>query len=231
MGTTSSSRPERKFIALAGNAGAGIMPLKGDLVAVGGELNPASLLAAYRSGIFPWYEDDSPVLWWSPHPRAILEFDALRLSRRLRRTIRSGRFHVTFDRDFAAVIRACAGGRREGTWLTADMIRAYIQLHEIGHASSVEVWRANRLAGGLYGVLIGRYFSAESMFHAERDASKVALAALIERLRGLGFTWLDLQVLNDHTRRLGGREIPRAAFLRRLEEAVRAPAALPPAGG
>src|SRR5712692_774471 len=128
------------------------------LVAVGGDLQPARLLQAYRGGVFPWYDEGDPVCWWSPDPRAILELDRFHVSRRLRRTIRSGRFRLTVNQDFAGVIRGCAHAREDGTWITPEMIEAYEEFHSLGHAHSVEVWSEDRLAGGLYGVLIGGFF-------------------------------------------------------------------------
>ncbi len=190
------------------------------LVAVGGDLSPARLLAAYRHGIFPWYDDDTPILWWSPDPRAIFELDRFHISRRLRRTLASGQFRITVNRDFAAVIRACAERPGIGTWITADMIDAYERLHQLGFAHSVEVWRGDELAGGVYGVAIGGFFAGESMYTRLRDGSKVALAGLVERLRQRGFTLFDTQFVTDHTRRLGAIEIPRTEYLRRLREAL-----------
>src|SRR5437588_4129321 len=149
------------------------------LVAVGGDLRPDTLLDAYRRGVFPWYDESLPVCWWSPDPRAILPLDALHVSRRLARTIRAGRFTVTINRDFAGVMRGCAD-RAEGTWITPEMLAAYGRLHELGHAHSVEAWQGDELAGGVYGVAIGGFFAGESMFHRRTDASKVALAALVE---------------------------------------------------
>jgi leucyl/phenylalanyl-tRNA---protein transferase len=188
------------------------------LLAVGGELTVPRLLAAYRRGIFPYYES-GPVLWWSPEPRAVIELDGLHVSRRLARTIRSGKFAVTFDTDFDAVIRGCAQ-RLEGTWITADIIRAYSELHRAGHAHSVEVWRQGELAGGLYGVTIGGLFAGESMFSGISDASKVALVHLVERLKRRGYVLLDVQILNDHTQSMGAIEIPRDVYLDRLADAV-----------
>src|SRR6516165_6800384 len=144
------------------------------LVAIGGDLHPSRLLDAYRRGVFPWFDEDSPILWWSPDPRAIFEMDGLHVSRRLARTVRSERFTVTFDRAFGEVIRGCADRPNDGVWITADMIDAYTRLHELGHAHSIEVWHEGRLAGGLYGVAIGAFFAGESMFTSVRDASKVA---------------------------------------------------------
>ena len=190
------------------------------LVAIGGDLRPERLLHAYRSGIFPWYDEDGPICWWSPDPRAIFELDGLHISRRLRRTVRSGRFQTTINRDFAGVIRGCAEGRDDGTWITTDMIAAYERLHQLGHAHSLEVWHGDQLAGGIYGVAIGGFFAGESMFHRVRDASKVALAHLGGQLRQCGFQLFDIQFLTDHTARLGAIEIPRAEYLRRLERAL-----------
>ena len=190
------------------------------LVAVGGDLSPARLLEAYRRGIFPWYDENTPILWWSPDPRAIFELDRLHVPRRLQRTLRSGQFTVTFDRDFATVIRACAHRPGQGTWITAEMIAAYERLHQLGYAHSVEVWRGDDLAGGLYGVAIGGFFAGESMCTLIRDGSKVALMALVERLRQRGFTLFDTQFVTDHTRRLGAIEVPRKDYLHRLEAAL-----------
>jgi leucyl/phenylalanyl-tRNA--protein transferase len=190
------------------------------LIAVGGDLRPACLLAAYRAGVFPWYSDDSPILWWSPDPRAIFELDGLHLSRRLRRTLRSGKFAVTVDRDFASVIRGCADRPGDGNWITGDMLVAYEALHEMGYAHSVEVWRGEELAGGLYGVAIGAFFAGESMFTRVRDASKVALAHAALRLRERGFELFDIQFTTEHTRRLGAVEIPRHEYLERLRRAL-----------
>ena len=189
------------------------------LVAVGGDLRPATLLDAYRHGVFPWYDESLPIAWWSPDPRALIPLDAFHVSRRLARTIRAGRFEIAINRDFAGVIRGCAD-RAEGTWITPEMIVAYEHLHVLGHAHSVEAWRNGKLAGGVYGVGIGGFFSAESMFHRVSDASKVALTALVERLRARGFALLDVQMLNEHTATLGAVEIPRREYLRRLPNAV-----------
>jgi leucyl/phenylalanyl-tRNA--protein transferase len=193
------------------------------LVAVGGDLSSERLLEAYRRGIFPWYDEQTPILWWSPEPRAVFELDGLRVSRRLRRTLRSGRFSVTVNRDFAAVIRACAVRPGQGTWITADMIAAYERLHHLGHAHSVEAWQGDVLAGGVYGVAVGGLFAGESMFTRVRDGSKVALVALAERLRRRGFALFDIQFVTDHTKRLGAVEIPREEYLARLREAIERP--------
>jgi leucyl/phenylalanyl-tRNA---protein transferase len=201
------------------------------IVGFGGRLTPDWLLDAYQHGIFPWPAGafDRPVAWWSPDPRAIIELDGLHVSRRLRRTIRGGRFTVTRDSDFISVIRGCATapGRRGETWLNSRMIRAYIRLHELGHAHSVEAWCGDELAGGVYGVAIAGLFAAESMFHRRSDASKVALFHLVEHLRRRGYALLDIQQLTPHTARLGATEIPRIEYLRRLGEALKLPVTFP----
>ncbi len=190
------------------------------LVAVGGDLSPARLLEAYRRGIFPWYDAQTPILWWSPDPRAIFELDNVHVSRRLRRTIRSGRFTVTVNRDFAAVIRACADRPGQGTWITPEMIEAYERLHRLGYAHSVEAWRGDVLGGGIYGVAVGGLFAGESMCTRVTDGSKVALIALVERLRQRGFTLFDTQFVTEHTQRLGATEVPREEYLARLRAAL-----------
>jgi leucyl/phenylalanyl-tRNA--protein transferase len=190
------------------------------LVAVGGELTPARLLEAYRRGIFPFFDEETPILWWSPDPRAIFELDGLHVSRRLARTVRSGRFAVTLDTAFRAVMEGCAVRPGQGVWITADMIAAYTRLHQLGHAHSVEVWYEGQLAGGVYGVTIGGLFAGESMFSRVRDASKVALVHLMERLRQRGYQLFDVQYLNAHTASLGAIEIPRREYLSRLRRAV-----------
>ena len=197
------------------------------LVCVGGSLEPEWLLDAYRHGIFPWpvVRGFKKMQWWSPDPRAIFELDGFRCSRRLARTCRSGQFTVTSDRDFSGVIHGCAtaGDRKRNTWLMPPMIDAYCQLHELGHAHSVEVWHDNKLAGGTYGVAIGGLFAGESMFHYVRDASKVALYFLIEHLRERSYRLFDIQQLTPHTESLGAVEIPRADFLARLKSAISTP--------
>jgi leucyl/phenylalanyl-tRNA--protein transferase len=190
------------------------------LVAVGGDLSPRLLLYAYRRGIFPWFDEASPILWWSPDPRAIFELDGLHITRRLARTVRSGKFTATVDRAFGEVIRGCAHRPSDGVWITPNMIDAYTRLHEMGHAHSIEVWHDGQLAGGVYGVAIGGLFAGESMFTRIRDASKVALVHLMERLRERGYQLFDVQFVNEHTARLGAIEIPRREYLRRLRMAV-----------
>lgn len=188
------------------------------LVAMGGDLRPATLLRAYRSGVFPWYNENEPILWWSPDPRAIFELDQFSLSRRLARTIRSEKFRVTINQAFPQVMLGCAD--RDRTWITQDMFQAYVHMHRLGHAHSIEAWLGDELAGGVYGIAIGGFFAGESMFHRVRDASKVALAYLIEYLRLRGYLLFDSQVLTEHTARMGAIEIPRELYLLRLRNAI-----------
>jgi leucyl/phenylalanyl-tRNA--protein transferase len=185
------------------------------LLAAGGDLAPARLLAAYRRGIFPWYSPGQPVLWWSPDPREVLPIDALHVSRSLRRALRRAAFAVATDSDFSAVIDACAAPRPHspGTWITPEMRAAYLQLHALGVAHSVEVWRGAQLIGGVYGVVVGRVFSGESMFSRVSDASKIALVALAQWCRGHGLALIDCQLPSAHLRSLGSRPMPRAEFL------------------
>ena len=191
----------------------------GGLLAVGGDLSPKRLLAAYRAGIFPWFDDDqAPVLWWSPDPRAVLAPGEMRISRSLAKRLRNGGFKVTFDRAFAEVVSACASKRegQSGTWITPGMGAAYGHLHELGYAHSLEVWSEGRLAGGLYGLSIGAFFFGESMFSRIPDASKVALAHLSEQLKRWGFQLIDCQIPNRHLSSLGVKSMPRAEFLAAL---------------
>jgi leucyl/phenylalanyl-tRNA--protein transferase len=198
------------------------------LLAIGGDLAPDRLVAAYRAGIFPWFEAEGPILWWSPDPRLVLFPTELRVSRRLARTVRSGRFEIRFDSAFDDVVRACAEVPRDhedGTWITREMREAYGRLHRLGLARSAEAWRDGRLVGGVYGVVAGRCFCGESMFHLETDASKVALVAMVERLASEGFEMLDCQIRSEHMVRLGAREIPRDEYLSRLDRGCREAAA------
>lgn len=192
------------------------------LVALGGDLKPDTLLRAYSRGIFPWYDEGWPICWWSPDPRAIFDLDSFRVPRRLARTIRSGKFHCTIDRNFEAVLRGCAD-RAEGSWITPDMLAAYLLLHRLGFAHSVEAWQGDQLAGGIYGVALRGFFAGESMFTRLRDGSKIALAFLINHLRRQGYTLFDIQMLTPHTTRLGAVEIPRPVYLQRLLAALRDP--------
>lgn len=184
------------------------------LLAVGGDLAPARLLGAYRRGIFPWYSSGQPLLWWTPDPRAVLTPATLHISRSLRRTLRRRAFELSADRAFDQVMAACAGPRtgQAGTWITAAMRSAYNALHQQGTAHSVECWMDGKLAGGLYGLAIGRVFFGESMFAHRRDASKIALAALCSRLRDWGYELIDCQVENPHLESLGAHTMARAQF-------------------
>lgn len=195
------------------------------LLAVGGNLQPDCLLRAYRRGIFPWYEAGQPILWWSPDPRLVLFPQRLHVSRSLRKTLRCAGFEVAFDHDFAAVMQACGAPRRDehGTWITAEMLEAYMRLHRLGYAHSVEVHRDGELVGGLYGVALGRVFFGESMFHRVTDASKVALWALVQRLLARGFAMIDCQMETAHLRSLGAETVPRARFSELLAACDEAP--------
>jgi leucyl/phenylalanyl-tRNA--protein transferase len=189
------------------------------LLAIGGDLSPDRLLTAYAKGIFPWYDDESPILWWSPDPRLVLEPEWLHVPASLRRSIRRGRFRMTADSAFSRVIARCAERARpgqRGTWITAEMRSAYVRLHELGFAHSFESWEGDTLAGGLYGVSLGGAFFGESMFSDRADASKVAFVESVSWLAARGFDLIDCQVRTDHLVRFGAREIRRREFLRRL---------------
>ena len=192
------------------------------LVGIGGDLRADRLLQAYKSGIFPWYDEQSPICWWSPDPRAIFELDQFHAPRRLQRTMRTGRFRCTINQAFTEVMKGCAQ-RAEGTWIVPEMIDAYTRLHTLGWAHSVEAWRGEELAGGIYGVSIGGMFAGESMFTRIRDGSKVALTFLVEHLKRRGFELFDIQMLTEHTARLGAIEIRRGEYLKRLQRAVALP--------
>jgi len=201
------------------------------LIAVGGDLSVKRLLRAYQYGIFPWYDDDTPILWWSPDPRLVLEPENLHVSRSLRKTLRKGIFSVTADRAFRRVLEGCAAPRARqdqegGTWLTRDMQRAYLRLHWLGLAHSVETWEGRRLVGGLYGVFLGRCFYGESMFARRSDASKVALVALVNYLKEIGDCLIDCQVTTPHLVRMGAHEISRKEFLERLKILLAYPTAM-----
>ncbi|MDH4237219.1 MAG: leucyl/phenylalanyl-tRNA--protein transferase [Nitrospira sp.] len=197
------------------------------LLAVGGDLLPERLLEAYRHGIFPWYNEDQPILWWSPDPRAVLLPFKLHVPRSLERTMRRGLFIVTLDRCFREVMTRCAGPRPQypdgGTWITPAMIEAYGTLHELGYAHSVETWIGNDLVGGLYGVALGGAFFAESMFTKVDDASKAALVALVRQLQAWEFSIIDCQQSSPHVMRFGAEEIPRGDFISHLSEAISLP--------
>lgn len=187
----------------------------------GADFAPSTIVTAYRAGIFPWPQTSSEHLWFSPNPRAIIPLDGLNLSRRLGRTLRSGRFRFTVDAAFEQVMQACAEDRDDGTWITRSLLTGYLELHRRGWAHSVEAWTLDgTLAGGLYGVGVGAMFGAESMFHRVTDASKGALAALIQHAQAVGVELIDVQVLTEHTERMGAKEISRDEYLLRLEAAM-----------
>ncbi|QGZ30911.1 leucyl/phenylalanyl-tRNA--protein transferase [Stutzerimonas stutzeri] len=189
------------------------------LLAAGGDLSPERLLAAYRHGCFPWYQDGQPLLWWSPDPRTVLYPQELHVSRSLRKTLRQGVFEITFDRAFAEVIEGCASPRSyaEGTWITTPMQDAYVALHRLGVAHSVEVWQDGRLVGGLYGLAMGQLFFGESMFSRATDASKAGFVTLVERLRDWGFKLIDCQMPTQHLASFGARGISRQTFAEALD--------------
>ena len=193
------------------------------LLAIGGDLSPARLLAAYRLGIFPWFSDNEPILWWSPAPRLVLLPEKFHLPKRLARTIRKQIFTVTADTSFKQVITSCAELRKEseaGTWITDDMREAYIRLHELGFAHSIECWYEDHLAGGLYGVSLDRIFFGESMFCRRTDASKVALATLIQNTETLNIRAIDCQMTTAHLQRFGAEECSRDQFMEILEQFI-----------
>jgi len=195
------------------------------LLAAGGSLSASRLLDAYAHGIFPWFGDEDPLLWWSPDPRMVLLAGELHVSRSLRRVIRAGRYTVTLDAAFGDVMAGCAEPRadHDGTWITPEMKSAYGTLFALGYAHSVEAWSGRELAGGLYGVALGKMFFGESMFSRQRDASKVALVHLVRQLERWGFEMVDCQMSTGHLASLGARDLPRAEFLRQVHRLVRLP--------
>ena len=195
------------------------------LLCAGGDLSPARIVEAYRHGIFPWFSEGDPILWWSPDPRMVLFPDELKVSRSLRKTLARGTFETRFDTRFRRVMEECAQPRdgQAGTWIVPEMIAAYTALHGMGYAHSVESWRDGELVGGLYGMALGKVFFGESMFARETDASKVALVRLVERLRADGYRVIDCQQATGHLASLGAREIPRAAFANLLRESIQYP--------
>ena len=195
------------------------------LLAAGGDLSSPRLLAAYRQGIFPWYEEGQPILWWCPDPRAVLFLDEFHQSRSLKKVLRRNLFNVTLDQDFAGVMAGCAMQRpgQDGTWITEAMITAYCELHELGHAHSVEVWQQDTLVGGMYGVAIGQVFFGESMFAQVSNTSKVAFAHLVEQLKRWSFAIIDCQMDSSHLNSLGSRTISRQAFSELLAQRCVAP--------
>ena len=192
-----------------------------DVVAIGEDLRPETLMEAYRSGIFPWPTDEAPLPWFSPHRRAVLFFDEIHISRSLARARRAHTFRMTIDADFRGVIARCAEMPRpdqDGTWIFPEIIDAYAALHDLGHAHSAEAWDGAELVGGIYGVDMGGAFGGESMFYAKPNASKLALLHLVDHLRNRGLGWMDIQVMTPHMEALGAREIPRSEFLDLLKE-------------
>lgn len=195
------------------------------LLAAGGDLTPERLLDAYRHGIFPWFSEGDPILWWSPDPRMVLFPGEFKISRSLRKTLQRGHYEVRSDTAFEQVMRACAMPRdgQNGTWIQEEMISAYARLHQMGHAHSVETWMNGELAGGLYGVSIGRMFYGESMFSRKTDASKIALAHLTAQLKRWNFGMIDCQMNTSHLSSLGAREIPRTEFIATLKKLIHYP--------
>lgn len=196
------------------------------LLAMGGDLSPRRLRNAYAAGIFPWYNPEESILWWSPNPRAVFDTRNVHVSKRLARSLRKADFAVTLDRAFAAVVAGCAGARgsRPGTWLGSEMRAAYRHLHELGEAHSIEVWRAGNLIGGLYGIAQGRMFFGESMFSNATNASKIALVLLAQQLASWGFPLIDGQIGSPHLYRMGARDLPRSEFLHIVKQARHQPA-------
>ena len=195
------------------------------LLAAGADLSPERLLEAYRRGIFPWFSPGDPILWWSPDPRMVLFPDEFKISKSLRKTLIKGQYEIRCDSGFEQVMRACSMPRegQNGTWIQEDMIAAYVRLHHMGFAHSIETWMDGELAGGLYGVSIGRMFYGESMFSLKTDASKIALACLTSQLKRWNFGMIDCQMNTPHLASLGAREIPRKEFLMRLQELIHYP--------
>ena len=195
------------------------------LLAAGGDLSADRLIQAYRHGCFPWFSEGQPILWWSPDPRTVLFPAELHVSRSLGKLLRKQRYEVSFDRDFAAVIQACAAPRdyADGTWITDDMQKAYIELHARGHAHSVEVWDNGELVGGLYGLAMGQLFFGESMFSRADNASKFGFVTLVRQLQAWGFVLIDCQMPTDHLQSLGARSIPRPVFADYLQKHLNLP--------
>ena len=205
-----------------------------DIVAVGGNLEPETLLYAYRRGVFPWPAEGLPLLWYCPQERAIVDLDGLHVSRSLARERRRTALRFSIDEAFPAVIEACAVAHRpgqSGTWITEDIVGAYIRLHRLGVAHSVEAWRGDSLVGGVYGIDVDGAFAAESMFHRESWASKLALLHLTDHLAGRGLDWIDIQVMTPHMEKMGARNVPRSEFLSRLAATRRRRLELFPTGG
>ena len=196
------------------------------VLCVGANLSPGVLLSAYTQGIFPWFSEGDPILWWSPNPRFVLFPGEIRVSESMRKVLRKGTYRLTMDTDFRGVIEACSSAPRpgqDGTWITRDMIEAYVRLHELGFAHSVEAWKDGDLAGGLYGVSLGRLFCGESMFSRAANASKAALISLAWRLADEGFLVIDSQVRTEHVASMGGRNIPRTRYLDLVRRSLELP--------
>ncbi len=195
------------------------------LVAVGGEITTKRVLSAYRQGIFPWYSEDQPVLWWSPEPRAILYPDGIKISRSLKKTLRRSKYSITADTAFSQVVKACAGPRTQsptgGTWITAEMMDTYNRLHQLGYGHSIEVWDQEKLVGGLYGLSLGSAFFGESMFSHRPDASKLALVSLAKFSKSSGIDFIDCQLPTDHLASMGAINISRKEYLKILEAALK----------
>ena len=193
------------------------------LLAIGGDLSVERLLLAYKSGIFPWYSEEDPILWWSPDPRLVLYPEELNISKSLKKVIRQEIYRITMDTAFEQVISACANTRRDidaGTWITDEMKGAYCRMHERGYAHSVEAWHEGKLVGGLYGISLGLAFFGESMFSIMSNASKVCLVCLVQFMKERHFTFIDCQVATDHLLRMGARSIPRATFISQLNQSL-----------
>jgi leucyl/phenylalanyl-tRNA---protein transferase len=192
------------------------------ILAIGGDLSPDRLIAAYRQGIFPWYSEGDPIIWWSPDPRFILFLEELRVSRSMMKVLRQGTFRITYDQNFREVVLSCQKLRRKqkGTWITDEMLEAYCTLHELGSAHSAEAWHEGKLVGGIYGVSLGRCFFGESMFSLMNNASKAALIDLVYKLRELKFKFLDCQVYTAHMESMGARFIPREEFIDLLKSGL-----------
>lgn len=202
------------------------LSLQDGLLAIGGDLSVERLIQAYATGIFPWFTDSGPIMWWSPNPRMVLYPKDFKISKSLRRKINKGQFEIRFDYDFEEVIKRCADKARfdqDGTWITTEMMEAYISLHKYGYAHSVETYMNNNLVGGLYGVSLGKAFFGESMFFEESDASKIAFYHLVEQLKDWDFHFIDAQVETEHLQSLGAINIPRSRFLNELKIAINEP--------
>lgn len=192
------------------------------LLAIGGDLSVDRLLLAYEIGLFPWYNPTDPILWWSPDPRCILYIKDLKISKSMRNVLNQKRFNVSYDTAFKDVIAACSKAPRKdaGTWISEDIMKAYIDLHQLGMAHSVEVWEGEKLVGGLYGVSLGSAFFGESMFSAKSNTSKLGFIYFARALKQWGFEWIDCQIMNPHLRSLGATDVPRAEFLKLLQSAL-----------